>query len=479
MITMRPDQQSVYDDVRAAVARYQSVLVQCPTGWGKTALATVIAAGAAKKRKRAIFSVHRRQLLKQTSVTFDMVGLPHAFIAAGHSANPFAQVQIASIDTLRNRLDRWPADLLVVDEGHLAAAPTWLKVIDHYKEQGTKILVLSATPQRLDGKPLGKVADHMVLGPSVAWCIQKGILSDYRAFAPARPDMSSLHVRGGEYINAELDELFEEPKVTGDAIRSWRQFANGKRTIVFCYSRERAKRLCEAANQAGIGAVYIDGETKDRETPIRAFADGKAKWLVNVDICTAGFDLSAQVGRDVPIEAGIFMRPTNSLSLARQMIGRVLRRKPEPAIIIDMVNLLAQHGLPEQEPEWSLEGSDTRKKSGERVIATMTCEKCYACQPPSVKCRYCSHVREVDGRTVTEEEGELAEIDVRALREHYQAIDAEHNRRAERRAEGMAKTLPELAALAKQRGFQAGWVAHKLKARGVPFRFGDIVREMQ
>lgn len=458
----RPDQLEVERQLRDAIRDHQSVLVQCPTGWGKTFLGTQIAKGASLKRKRVIFSVHRKQLLKQTAVTFDQFGLEYGYIASGMSANPFANVQIASIDTLRNRLERWPADLLVVDEGHLAAAPTWLKVIDHYRQQGAKIVVLSATPSRLDGKPLRGVADYMILGPSVGWCIQTGILSDYRAFAPQRPDMSGLHVRAGEYITSELDEVFDEPKVTGDALRSWRQFANGKRTIVFCYSRERARKLCDAANQSGIGAVYIDGETKDRETPIREFADGRAHWLINVGLCTEGFDLSAQVGRDVPIEAGIFMRPTASLALARQMIGRVLRRKPEPAIIIDMVNLLAQHGLPEQEPEWTLDGIQSSGKKSDRTIATMTCEQCYACQTPAIKCRYCGHMRLVDGRQVTEEEGELAEIDVRAMRELAEARDQEF---ARRRQEGMARTLQDWQRIAAERGYAPGWAYHRYNAR--------------
>lgn len=484
----RPDQVEVERALRSAVALHQSVLVQCPTGWGKTFLGSQVAQGASRKRKRVIFTVHRRQLLKQTAVTFDAIGLDYGYIASGMPETPSAPVQIASIDTLRNRLDEWPADLLVVDEGHLAAAPTWLKVIDHYRELGAKIIVLSATPTRLDGKPLRGVADHMVLGPSVSWCIENGILSDYRAFAPSQPDMSGLHVRAGEYINSELDELLHEPKVTGDAIAAWRKFADGKRTIVFCYSRERAKRLCDAANMAGIGAVYIDGETKDRATPIAKFADGEAMWLINVGLCTEGFDLSAQVGRDVPIEAGIFMRPTNSLALARQMIGRVLRRKKEPAIIIDMVNLLAQHGLPEQEPEWSLDGFEAGNKTGvERTIATVVCEKCFGVFRPVPACPcvdystglVCGHVRRVDGRQVTEEEGELTEVDVRALRDRISAEAQELARKQARRSEGMAKTIPELAAIAKERGFKPGWIAAKLKSRGVQFNFNDIMRAMR
>lgn len=482
MFNPRPDQIEVEHRLRAAIREHQSVLVQCPTGWGKTFLAAIAARGASLKRRRAIFSVHRRQLIKQTAVTFDSIGVQYGYIAAGMPANPFAAVQIASIDTLRNRLDAWPADLLVVDEGHLAAAPTWKNVIDHYKSQGAKIIVLSATPHRKDGKPLRGVADFMVKGPSVRWCIDNGILSDYRAFAPVRPDMSGLHVRAGDYIHSELDEAFEEPQVIGDSIASWRRWASGKRTIVFQYSRERGKTMCAAANSAGIPAVYIDGETNpdERYRRIMRFANGEAKWLIGVNLFTEGFDLSAQVGREVPIEAGIFNRPCASLAMARQMIGRVMRRKSEPAILLDHVNLMMQHGLPDAEIDWSLDGEVTGgKKSGEAAIAICRCARCYAYFKPAYKCPDCGAIREIDGREIKEIEGELAELDIEQMRA-LAAEDFERRQKSDmRRQEGMARTVADLAAIAKERGYRKGWVKMRAEAKKIPCTWDDVARAMR
>lgn len=460
MLTLRPDQRAVYDDIRAAVAKHQSVLVQCPTGWGKTALATVIALGASEKRKRAIFSVHRKQLVRQTAATFDMVGLRYGYVAAGLAPNPFAAVQIATIGTLVNRLERWPADLLVVDEGHLAAAPTWRRVIDHYRVSGAKILVLSATPTRLDGKPLSGVANYMVRGPSVRWCIDHGILSDYKAYAPVRPDMAGLHVRAGEYVPAELEERFDRPTVIGDAIGAYRRFAWGKRTIAFAFSRQHGKNLCDAYNGAGISAAYIDGETpdNDRRQRIGDFAEGRAMVLVGVNLFTEGFDLSSQVGREVPIEAGAFLRPTQSLALAKQMIGRCLRRKDQPAILMDHVNLLQTHGLPDDDTEWTLDGHIKDKKAGEATIPTVVCHSCLGVYRPAYQCPYCCAVREVNGRQVKEVEGQLAELDIERLREHAGFV-------AKKIEERGCKTLQDWERLAIVRGYKRGWAMYRFQAQ--------------
>lgn len=464
MLTLRPDQEAVYADVRQAIAKHQSVLIQCATGWGKTALATVIAKGASDKRRRAIFTVHRRDLVRQTALTFDQVGLQYGYVASGLRANPFAAVQIATIGTLVNRLGRWPADLLVVDEGHLAAAPTWRKVIEHYRAMGAKILILSATPTRLDGKSLSGIADTMICGPSVRWLMDQGLLSEYKAYAPARPDMAGLHVRAGEYVTAELEERFDKPTVIGDAISAYKRFANGRRTLAFAFSRQHGRNLCASYNAAGIHAAYIDGETSDddRKQRIALFADGKVQILVGVNLFCEGFDLSAQVGREVPVEAGAFLRPTKSLALAMQMVGRCLRRKSQPAILMDHVGLFAEHGLPDDDRQWSLDGTSGSKRPGEATIGLCVCQQCMGCFRPAMACPHCGHVREINDRQVDIREGMLAEVDVIALRD-MAAADFEKRQRVSE--EWKCKTLQDWEALARSRGYSPGWAWHRFNSR--------------
>lgn len=456
MITLRPDQSAVLDAVREAFRSHQSVLVQCATGWGKTALATVIAKGASEKRRRVIFSVHRRQLVTQTASSFDKVGLDYGYIVSGFPANPFAAVQIATVGTLVNRLERWPADLLVVDEGHLAAAPTWRRAIDHYRSLGSKTLILSATPARLDGKPLSGIAETMICGPSVRWLMDQRILSTYKAYAPVSPNMAGMHVRGGDYVTAELAERFDKPTVIGDAITAWRKYAAGKRTLAFAFSREHGRNLRSAYDAGGIPAVYIDGDTDDTERSrlINLFAQGDAKVLVGVNLFTEGFDLSSQVGREVPIEAGAFLRPTKSLALAMQMVGRTLRRKDSPAILMDHVNLFQEHGLPDADREWSLDGVVKDRQAGERTIQVTVCHLCLAVVRPAYKCSECGAVRQVNGREIDIKEGELQEIDIERLREHHQFVVQKIEERG-------CKSLADWERLAHVRGFKKGWAWHR------------------
>ena len=465
VIELRPDQETVLNAVRASLTRVQSVIVQCPTGWGKTALATVIANRVYQKKNRAIFSVHRKQLIKQTINTFGMVGLPYGLIAAGMKPNPYEYVQIASIDTLRNRLDKYQAKLLVVDEAHLAAAPTWKRCIDHYKERGAKILLLTATPTRLDGKALRDIADDIVCGPRVRWLIDNGMLSEYRAFAPSMPAFDTLHTRFGDYISKEVEDLIDRPAIIGDAIDAWKKHAPGKRTICFAVSRKHGQHMVDAYNSAGIPAVYMDGETKaaERERRISQFANGEAKVLVNIQLCTEGFDLSAQIGREVPIEAGAFLRPTKSLALAIQMVGRCLRRKPDPAILMDHVNLFRTHGLPDDDREWTLDGKFKRqgeKTANDTPPSVCLCQHCFAYFRPKMFCPECGVIREIKGREVTEKEGELAEYQIEELRAHHEKVGRAIDMRKLREDKAPIKAWEALAA---KYGYKRGWAYHQHK----------------
>lgn len=456
-------------DMRTALSEHQSILLRAPTGFGKSYVAAYMAQQATMRGKRVIMGVHRKELARQISTTFKAVGIEHGFIASGMPENPRALAQIASADTLKNRPYLLKdCSLFVPDESHLWAAKNRTLLIDLAKEAGAKIVGLSATPQRLDGKPLSGLFDCLVDGPQPAWLIEQGHLSAYRVFAPPSASTDGIHSRMGDYVTSELEERFDKPSIIGDAVQTWKDRAKGLRTIVFAISRAHGRHVQESYISQGVNAVYIDGTCTDAERmkAINQFADGVAPVLVNIQLCTEGFDLSQAVGRDVPIEAVQLLRPTKSLALAMQMLGRALRKKPYPAIILDHVGMIKEHGLPDDEREWSLEGRV--KKAGEASIATRTCPECFAVHKPSPYCPECSHEYAVTtkGRHIEEMAGELAEIDVDAIR------------RERKQEVGRAKTLPELVALAKARGYSKGWTAQILKARGRPVKnYAEIERE--
>lgn len=456
-------------DMRAALAVHKSILFRGPTGCGKTVIASYMAQQAALKRRKVIFGVHRIELAEQTAKTFDQFGIKYGFIAAGKPSNPFANVQIASADTLRNRPELIKGcGLFVPDEAHLWASKTRAGLIATAREQGAHVVGLSATPQRLDGKPLD-MFDAIVEGPSEAWLIENGHLSTYKAYAPSRPDLSGLHTQAGDYVVGELEERFDKPAIHGDVIESWRKYAAGKRTMVFAISRAHGQHVTDAYNAAGIPAVYIDGTTPhgERRARIAAFADGRALILVSIALCIEGFDLSAQVGRDVPVEAVQLLNPTKSLPRARQMMGRALRKKPDPAIILDHVNIImnadgtVNHGFPDDEREWSLEGRDGKTQDGVPVFAIKQCESCWGQYKASLPaCPYCSSERVVKERRVEEIEGELEEI-----------------RRTQERRKDMrqSRDIDSVARLAVERGYKPAWILKRMQTIGAPVTYSKAM----
>lgn len=472
MIVLREDQEDVRTKLRVALRSSASVLVFAPTGFGKTVLAAALIKLIFERGKRIIFCVHRVDLIVQTAKTFEKFGIPFSYIAADHHYNPYHRVYIASIATLKNRLGKIPADYIMVDEAHLSAAAGWAKVALHYKEAGARLIGLTGSPERLDGKPLGDVWDTMVMGPSVKWLIDNGHLSRYRAFAPAGIDLTGVHVRNGEFVTSEIDELMSGKAVLSNAVRHWRKYAGGKRTIAFAPSVARSEQLAEEFRANGVVAVALDGQTPqaDRRAAFLGFADRQIDVIVNCALFCEGFDLAAQVDRDVTIEAVLQYSPTQSLAKHLQQLGRGLRKKPEPAILLDLVGNLARLGLPDDEREWTLEG---RNKAA-REVEVMTCPKCFATHGPARCCPECRHEYPVktravigEGRKIGEVDGELEEIDVEKLRKQRQ------------REQQKAETLEELIALATARGYKspAKWAAHVFTARAA--KRGEVSKEAE
>lgn len=458
MITLRPDQDEVRSKLRVALRSHSSALVVCPTGCGKTVISAALIQSIFSKGKRAIFAVHRVDLIRQTAKTFEKFNIPFSYIAAGYHYNPYHRIFIASIPTLKNRLGRIPADFLFVDEAHLSMAAGWAAVVNHYKSTGTRIIGMTATPERLDGKPLGDVWDTMVLGPSMRWLIENGHLSRYRAFSPAGIDLTGVHVRGGDYVQSEIDEIMAGKAVLSGAVRHWKKYAYGKRTIAFAPSIARSEQLAAEFRANGIMAVALDGSTphEDRRAAFLGFADRQIDVIVNCQLFCEGFDLSAQVERDVTIEAVMQYSPTRSLAKHLQQLGRGLRKKKEPAILLDLVGNLARLGLPDEDREWSLDGRQ-KKTSGERAT---TCPVCFATHEPASVCPECGHVyekRTAQGkpRVLEEVDGDLEEVDIEAIK------------RERMREQAMARTLEELVQIGIARGYKhpQKWAAHIWTAR--------------
>jgi len=449
-ISLFPDQDDVRGKLRVALRSSTSVLVFAPTGFGKTVLAAALIWSLFKNGKRVIFCVHRVDLIVQTAKTFEKFGIPFSYIASGYHYNPYHRVYIASISTLKNRLGKIPADYVMVDEAHLSMATGWAFVAQHYKEAGARLIGLTGSPERLDGRPLGDVWDTMVLGPALRWLIDNGRLQKYRAFSPAGLDLAGVRIRKGEYVESDLDDLMSGKAVVGNIVRHWRQKANRLRTIGFTPSVKRAEQYAAEFRANGIMAVALDGETPqaDRRSAFLGFADRQIDVIFNCSLFCEGFDLSAQVDRNVTVECVLDCAPTQSLAKHLQKHGRGLRADGTdvPHILLDMVGGFGRLGMPDDDREWSLEG----RKQSDREVENMTCSECFATHAPARRCPECKHEYPVKeratvtaGRVIDEVDVELEEIDVEAQRRQFKE-DLEK-----------ARTVQELLAVATSQNFKS------------------------
>jgi len=454
MFKLRPYQTNIIDETRQALRKHNSVLIQAPTGSGKTALSAAMAGTASRKNKRTFFICHRAELIEQTSITFNKVGIPHGFIASGVAPDPFQTVQVCSIDTLKSRVKtiKHP-DFCIWDESHHVGAAGWAKVHSLYSK--AKHVGLTATPERLDGKGLGEWFTHMVIGPTPEWLIKNGYLCDYNYFAPNVPDLTGVHTSMGDFKKNELNHAMDSNVITGDAIKHYMKLARGKRAVVFCVGIKHSKHVVEQFKAAGIVAVHIDGTMAkhDRKAAIDGFRSGTIQILSNVDIVGEGFDLPA-------IEASILLRPTKSLALFLQQVGRALRPKEDgsKAVILDHTGNFLRHGFPDDEREWTLGGHQRKgrgkKEEGEEVNIKQ-CPKCFNVHKPMPRCPSCGHIYEVKGRELDQVDDDLVELDREAIRKQ------------QRKEQGRASSLEDLVELGIKRGYKSphAWAAHIWTAR--------------
>lgn len=456
MITLRPDQREYIDKLRLTMSKHKSILIQASCGYGKTLLAAYIARSASLKNNIVYFTVHRNQLIRQTQNTFNKFDIEHGIIASSYTLNYkyYANVQICSINTLKNRLHKYKIPkIVIIDECHFAVAAGWSKVIEFYRSKGCWIIGLTASPWRMSGEGLEKHFEVMIKSKPIKWLIDNKHLSTYKIFSPPAKDISKVHVRMGDFVQSELEQEVDKKEIIGDMVTHWIKYANGKRTLGFAVSVKHSQHLAEIFNKNGIPAVHLDAETsqQDRNNYINQFADGEILIIFSCNLMCEGFDLTAQIGRDCPVEAIILGRPTMSVALHTQQIGRGLRYKPDPAVILDHANNVKRHGLPDDEIEWTLEGKQKRKKNDvEESINIKTCPDCfYVCHSHILTCPECGHIFGVQSRDIEHKDGELIEI------------NPEEIRKQRLKEQGMAKSLEDLIELGKRKNYKPGW-AYKI-----------------
>ena len=434
---------------QAFAAGNRRVLLTAPTGAGKTVMFSAMVAAAAARGKRACVLVHREELLDQVSATLRSFRVAHSLIAAGKPMVN-AAVQVASVFTLSRRMASAPAfDFVIVDEAHhVAKGNTWARVLERYDH--AHILGVTATPVRLDGRGLGASFDVLVPGPQTADLIKQGYLVPARVLGPpAQIDTTGLATRGGDFERPGLNR--RASSITGDIVWHYQRHASGKLAIAFCVSLEHANSMVAAFRSEGIHAEILDGKLPrdERAARVARFRARQTLVLCTCDLVSEGFDCPG-------IEVAIQARPTQSLGLHLQQVGRALRPAPgkSEALILDHAGNYTRHGLPDWEREWKL--TQDKQRPG-KPPTLRTCSHCYAVVRSTVReCPVCHVAITAPGlpkeRKLTVQDGELIDVSALAAMPYRDALR-------------WARTEAQLEEVRKARGYHRAWVDHIIANR--------------
>lgn len=455
---IRDYQQEIVDKTAFYVRHGgRAVVVQSPTGSGKTVIAGEIIKMALSKNSRVFFLCHRKELITQAYQSFRMkYGLKPSVISAGYTAIPDWNLQICSIDTLRNRLDKYPKpNLVIVDECHHCSSASWTKVIEYYKD--TSVIVgFTATPERLDGKGL-PLFDKIIKGPQTLKLIEDGHLSPYTAYSINDVDMTGAKKVMGDYAASEVESRVNTKIVTGSAVEHYRKYLSGKKALIFCRTIKHSMDVCNEIRKF-VSCEHIDGNTPKakRADLMSKFRQGQIRVISNVSLFGEGLDVGDIAGL-------IMLRPTQSLSLYLQMVGRVLRPAPgkDQAIILDHVGNMRQHGLPCKKRFWTLRPSKLLREEDEPKIKV--CPKCNAANSYVVQvCSNCGHKFPVGVRdnSFIQTREDLVEIE---KDEERKKID----KRVLLREQGKCRDMKSLVELGRKRGYAQPekWAVYILRAR--------------
>lgn len=473
MLKLRSYQSDAVTGIRESyIDGHKAPLLVLPTGGGKTVVFSYVAAQTSSRGKRVLILVHRIELLRQTSNKLREAGVYHGLINPKYTPDLHAPVQVASVQTVVKRLDKIHApDLIIIDEAHHALAGTWKKVIDQFPN--ARVLGVTATPCRGDGSGLGVEAggvfDDLVMGPQIAELIDMGFLVKPRIYAPKEKlDLSAVRMVRGDYDAKQLNEVVDKPTITGDAVQHYMKLCPGTPAVVFCVSVNHAQHVAEEFRRAGFRAYHADGSLDDdvRGRILGGLGNGTVDVVTSCDLISEGTDIPA-------IGCAILLRPTQSLGLYIQQVGRALRTSDgkTSAIILDHVGNVLTHGLPDEEREWSLDGTKKkrRKKEEEDNVKVTQCPSCFCIHEPNAHqvmtdngwvhaCPSCGHKYEkkAEKEAPKQVDGVLVEM----TEAQKQAI-----RKSKVKEVAKAKTLEELERIAEERGYKSGWAKHVFNSR--------------
>jgi superfamily II DNA or RNA helicase len=435
--------------LRASVGKgRRRPMLQAPTGAGKTFIAAMIIRGAREKNPsiRIVFIVDAISLIDQTVQAFYDAGLYDiGVIQSDHPMQDWSKsIQVASVQTLQRRGTMPQAGLVIVDEAHdqnewlkeIMASPEWANV---------PFMGLSATPW---SRGLGHVYDDLLIPVTMQELIDEGLLSPFRVYAAAHPDLTGVTVARGDYAEGQLSGVMQDGSLVADIVDTWRRRGENRPTVAFCVDRAHAKKVQLRFQEAGIGCGYIDAFTdRDERRRIRAQLDaGVIKVVANVGCLIKGVDWA--------LGCVILARPTKSEIRYVQMVGRGLRVNPgiSDCVILDHADNTLRLGFVTDihHPELCKAVKGEKKAQERKQALPKECPSCTFLKPPKVhECPACGFRPERTSK-IEEEDGELVEV----TRAKVKADKAEKQ-----------SWHAQLRSISQARGYASGWVANTYRKR--------------
>lgn len=349
---LRSYQERAIGELRAAYSRgNRAPCLVLPTGAGKTVVAAEIIRSAVSRGHRILFLAHRTELITQSVSKLASAGVVDVRViqASADMGSPVAPVTVASIPTLCRWQDRLPvADIVVFDECHHVVAKTWKRLADRYSS--SRLLGMTATPQRADGSPLGDVFDALVVGATVHELTQLGHLVPCRVWAPP--------------------ESLDTGRLAVSPLSAYQQHAEGQRAVIFCVTVEHAEVTAQEMTAAGVPTAAVHGElpATERTKRLSRLLSGELKAIANVHVLTEGWDMPE-------VSVCILMRKPQHAGTYLQMVGRVLRPSAgkSSATLLDLCGSSIEHGPPELEHRYTLDGKGISKTDRDLIRQCATC----------------------------------------------------------------------------------------------------------
>lgn len=353
-------------DIYQSWKETNSILLQMPTGTGKTRLFVSMINDFKRYHELhrtkidVLIVTHRKELVEQIkNELYRNYGIRSTLITADNKdshRNPLP-VCVASIQTLQRRLEQhwynYPFDFLIIDEAHHTKAATYKKIVDAYSY--AKLLGVTATPYRLNGEGFTNEFHKLIISPSVKSFIEAGWLSNYDYYSIKEDNelykgLENIPLdKYGEYATTPLWNYIKHDSIRAEVVGSYLKYAKGKKGIIYTISKAHNKQLCEEFRECGVSAFDIDSDTsaEERKDIVQRFRNGEIDVICNVDIFTEGFDCP-------DVEVIQLARPTKSLGLYLQQVGRGLRIAPgkKKVLFLDNVGLHNRFGFPASKRMW-------------------------------------------------------------------------------------------------------------------------------